>query len=58
MNLIQRLESLSLALLALGAYWLSGASWWLFAVLILAPDLSLIAYWHGPRTGAVVYNRA
>ncbi len=37
MNLIQRLESLSLALLALGAYWVSGASWWLFAILILRP---------------------
>jgi hypothetical protein len=58
MNLIQRLESLSLALLALGAYWVSGASWWLFAILILAPDLSFFAYLKGPRTGAVVYNIA
>ncbi|MBB2972542.1 DUF4260 domain-containing protein [Mesorhizobium sp. RMAD-H1] len=58
MNLIQRLESLSLALLALGAYWASGASWWVFAVLILAPDLSFIAYLRGPRMGAVVYNIA
>lgn len=32
MNLIQRLESLSLALLALGAYWVMGANWWLFAI--------------------------
>ncbi len=58
MNLIQRLESLSLALLALGAYWVSGARWWIFALLILAPDLSFLAYRHGPRTGAVVYNMA
>lgn len=58
MNLIQRLESLSLALLALGAYWVSGASWWLFAVLVLAPDLSFLAYMKGPRIGAVVYNIA
>ncbi|KAB0572192.1 DUF4260 domain-containing protein [Brucella pituitosa] len=58
MNLIQRLESLSLALLALGAYWISGVSWWLFAALILAPDLSFFAYMKGPRTGAVVYNIA
>jgi len=58
MNLIQRLESLSLALLALGAYWVNGASWWLFAILVLAPDLSFFAYMKGPRTGAVVYNIA
>lgn len=54
MHLIQRMESLSLALLALGAYWISGASWWLFAVLILGPDLSFFAYLRGPRTGAVI----
>jgi len=58
MNLIQRLESLSLALLALAAYWVSGVSWWLFAILILAPDLSFFAYLKGPRTGAIIYNIA
>lgn len=58
MHLIQRMESLSLALLALGAYWISGANWWLFAVLILGPDLSFFAYLRGPRTGAVIYNSA
>ena len=55
MNIIQRLECLSLAL---GAYWVSGASWWLFAILILVPDLSFIAYMKGPRSGAIVYNIA
>ncbi len=37
MNLIQRLESLSLALLALGAYWISGVSWWLLQFSFLCP---------------------
>lgn len=58
MNSVQRLESLSLALLALGTYWVSGASWWLFVVLIFAPDLSYLAYMKSPRIGAVVYNIA
>ena len=56
MNQIQRMESLSLALLALGAYWVNGASWWLFAILILAPDLSFLGYLKSPRFGAYLYN--
>ncbi|MFD1910766.1 DUF4260 domain-containing protein [Halodurantibacterium flavum] len=34
------------------------SGWWVFAVLILAPDLSMLGYLGGPRTGAVVYNLA
>lgn len=58
MNSIQRLESLALALLALGAYWVNGANWWLFAILFFAPDLSFFGYMRGPRFGAVIYNIA
>ena len=35
-----------------------GESWWLFAVLFLAPDLSFLGYLAGPRIGAIVYNAA
>jgi hypothetical protein len=37
-------------------YWTGGGSWWLFALLLLAPDLSMLGYLTGPRVGAVVYN--
>jgi hypothetical protein len=37
-------------------YWTGGGSWWLFALLLLAPDLSMLGYLAGPRVGAVVYN--
>ncbi|RWX64528.1 DUF4260 family protein [Mesorhizobium sp. M4B.F.Ca.ET.089.01.1.1] len=37
-------------------YAMTGASWWLFALLILAPDLSMLGYLAGPRVGAVTYN--
>ena len=47
-----RLESAALAALAIGLYWHGGASWWLFAALILAPDLSFIGYLRGPKVGA------
>jgi hypothetical protein len=54
-----RLEGL--AVLA-GAAWAYGAcaghGWGLFALLFLAPDLSLFGYLAGPRAGARVYNAA
>ncbi len=34
----------------------TGASWWLFAGLWLAPDLSLLGYLAGPSWGARIYN--
>jgi hypothetical protein len=37
-------------------YWASGGSWWLFALLLLVPDLSMLGYLAGTRVGAVVYN--
>lgn len=33
-------------------------SWWLFAILFLAPDLSFLGYLAGARTGAIAYNAA
>jgi hypothetical protein len=35
-----------------------GDSWWLFAVLFLAPDLTFLGYLGGPRVGAIAYNAA
>lgn len=37
-------------------YWLSGGSWWLFALLLLAPDVSMLGYLAGRGVGAAVYN--
>ena len=53
-----RLEGLTLfaAMLVLYATW--GGSWWIFAILFLAPDLSFVAYLIDPKTGAFVYNAA
>jgi len=33
-----------------------GVSWWLFAALWLAPDLSMLGYLAGPCRGARIYN--
>ena len=51
-----RAEGAAQLLLALVLFQSSGASWWLFGALILAPDLSAIGYLAGPRHGARLYN--
>jgi hypothetical protein len=53
-----RLEGLTLfaGMTLLYAVW--GGSWWVYAILFLAPDLSFAAYLAGPRAGAIVYNAA
>ncbi|CAM5515332.1 hypothetical protein ATER59S_03903 [Aquamicrobium terrae] len=51
-----RLEWVAVAVAAVVLYALTGISWWLFAQLILAPDLSMLFYLAGPRAGAVAYN--
>ncbi len=56
MTLFLRIENAAIALAALIGFQLTGASWWLFAALILAPDLSFAAYLAGPRIGAIGYN--
>nr|WP_244440769.1 DUF4260 domain-containing protein [Bradyrhizobium oligotrophicum] len=55
-RLLLRLEGLVLAAAAVAFYAHQGGSWWLFAALFLAPDVSFAAYLAGPRLGAVVYN--
>ncbi|CDX22871.1 conserved hypothetical protein [Mesorhizobium sp. ORS 3324] len=55
-DLAIRLEWASAAVAAILFYKMTGVSWWLFALLILAPDLSMLGYLSGPRIGAVAYN--
>jgi hypothetical protein len=37
-------------------YWGLHIGWLLFAILILAPDLSMVGYLGGPKIGASIYN--
>jgi hypothetical protein len=53
-----RLEGLAALLLAAYLYAVSGASWTLFAVLFLTPDVSLAGYLAGARVGGTIYNAA
>lgn len=53
-----RFEGLIVAVVTLVLYARIGASWWLFAALWLAPDLSMLAYFYSSCWGARIYNAA
>jgi hypothetical protein len=53
-----RLEGLAMGAVSVVLYARTGASWWLFAALWLAPDLSILGYLAGPCRGSRVYNAA
>jgi hypothetical protein len=57
-RVLLRLEGLTLfaGMTLLYAVW--EGSWWVYAILFLAPDLSFAAYLAGPKVGAAVYNAA
>jgi hypothetical protein len=53
-----RLEGLTLFAGMTLLYGVWEGSWWVYAILFLAPDLSFAGYLAGPRVGAIVYNAA
>ena len=53
-----RLEGVVLFIGMTLLYGLWEGSWWVYAILFLAPDLSFAAYLAGPKVGAIVYNAA
>jgi hypothetical protein len=53
-----RIEGAALLLAAVILYFHADYQWWLFLVLLLAPDLGAVGYLLGPRIGAAVYDTA
>lgn len=51
-----RLEGLAALAAAVTAYWFLGGNWWVFALLLLAPDLSFFGLLAGEKAGAKLYN--
>ena len=51
-----RLEGAVVLTVAVLAYRALGANWWLFALLFLVPDVSMLGYFVGRRFGAATYN--
>ena len=54
--MLLRLEGLSVLAASIIGYQQLGGSWVMFALLLLVPDLALVANLAGPRIGALVYN--
>ena len=54
--ILLRLEGAVILALSVLLYSTNGESWLLFILLFLVPDLSMLGYLSGPRTGAVSYN--
>ena len=50
------METRNVVVLSVLLYSLNGESWLLFVPLFVAPDLSMLGYLSGPRTGALSYN--
>ena len=57
-SILLKLEAALLFIATLLLYSHLHLSWLLFAILFLAPDLSMLGYLAGPRTGAALYNLA
>ncbi len=53
---ILKLEATAFFIATIWAYYLIGACWWLFLILILAPDLFMVGYLINARLGAYIYN--
>jgi hypothetical protein len=51
-----RVEGAALFFAAVVLYFHADYAWWLFVVLLLAPDLAAIGYLFGPRIGAATYD--
>lgn len=56
MKTVIRLEELGLFVLAIYLFSLLYFEWWWFLVLVLAPDLSMVGYLGGNKSGAFLYN--
>lgn len=56
MKNLLRLEELSMFLLGLLLFAALDYAWWIFPLLILAPDISMAGYLGGNRIGAFTYN--
>lgn len=51
-------EGLAIFVAAVIAYAARGANGWVFALLLLAPDLAMLGYLAGNKIGAICYNLA
>jgi len=56
MKTVIKLEELGLFILGIYLFSLLSFQWWWFLVLLLSPDLSMLGYVFGNKSGAFLYN--
>ena len=56
MNKLIRLEELAMLVLSIYGLYFLKVEWWVYLVLVLGPDISMLGYLAGNKTGAIVYN--
>ncbi|MDX2045168.1 MAG: DUF4260 domain-containing protein [Chitinophagaceae bacterium] len=56
MNKTIRLEELAMFALSIYALYLHNAEWWVYPILLLGPDISMLGYLAGNKPGAICYN--
>jgi hypothetical protein len=55
-TILLRVEAGAFLALGLLLYWKIGGNWLAFLLLLLVPDVSIVGYMGGARSGAAVYN--
>lgn len=51
-----RAEGLTVLVFSIVLYWNFSARWWVFVLLLLVPDVSMLGYAVSPRVGRLSYN--
>lgn len=56
MNTLLKLEEFATFVLGIYLFSLLGFDWWIMAVLFFTPDLGMLGYLFGKKTGGITYN--
>ncbi|QNL48000.1 DUF4260 domain-containing protein [Olivibacter sp. SDN3] len=56
MKLTLKIEEITMLTLSFLVFVAIGYAWWLFFALLLLPDISMLGYFAGNKTGAIIYN--
>ncbi|MCE4564587.1 DUF4260 domain-containing protein [Maribellus sp. CM-23] len=56
MKLFLKIEEISMLYLSFYVSLLLGYDWWVFTLFLFTPDISMLGYILGRKTGAVIYN--
>jgi hypothetical protein len=56
MKNILKLEEFAMFAISAYALYLLNADWWCYILILIAPDVSMIGYIAGNKTGAIAYN--